>query len=55
MSASNCLPLDNNRLLKIDIKLSIFQENLIDWIDTQMKFEKYKNKFDKYFILNFQA
>lgn len=46
----------NSRILKIDssIKLSIFQENLIDWIDTQMKYEKYKNKFDKYYELNFE-
>jgi hypothetical protein len=42
-----------NRLLKVNKKLSIFQENLVDWIDTQMKFEKYKNVFDKYYIFNF--
>jgi hypothetical protein len=48
---------NNNRLLNIKTQkqikkdelhdnITIFQENLIDWIDTQMKFEKYKNMFD---------
>jgi hypothetical protein len=53
----NCLwrlPLiSSDRLLKINKQLTIFQENLVDWIDTQMKFEKYKNKFDKYYIFYF--
>jgi hypothetical protein len=45
---------DSTRILKINIKLSIFQENLVDWIDTQMKFEKYKDQFDKYYLFNFE-
>lgn len=51
------LPLNHsNRLLKVDDnkKFTIFQENLIDLIDTQMKFEKYKNSFDKYYELKFE-
>ena len=48
-------PLDSSsRLLKTNGKnFTIFQENLIDWIDTQMKFEKYKNSFDRYYELKF--
>jgi len=59
-SNNKCLwrqPLDSSsRILKVEnhIRLSVFQENLIDWIDTQMKFEKYKDKFDKYYEFNFK-
>lgn len=49
------LPLiSKDRIIKINKKMTIFQENLFDWIDTQMKFEKYKNYFDKYYILKFE-
>jgi len=48
------LPLDkNNRIINITQKLTLFQENLFDWIDTQMKFELYKNKFNKIYTINF--
>jgi len=45
---------DSTRLLKINRKLTIFQENLIDWIDTQMKFKKYESYFDKKYVFKFE-
>ena len=49
------LPLiSDDRILKIDKKLTLFQENLFDWIDTQMKFNLYKIKFDKHIVFNFE-
>ena len=49
------LPLiSDDRILKIDKKLTLFQENLFDWIDTQMKFNLYKSKFDKHIVFNFE-
>lgn len=49
------LPLiSKDRIIKIDKKLTLFQENLFDWIDTQMKFELYKGDFDKHIIFNFE-
>lgn len=48
------LPLiSSDRILKIDKKLTLFQENLFDWIDTQMKFNLYKSKFDKHIVFKF--
>ena len=57
-SNNNCLwrlPLiSKDRIIKIDKHLTVFQENLFDWIDTQMKFDKYNKYFDKYYIFNFE-
>lgn len=49
------LPLiSNDRIIKINKKLTLFQENLFDWIDTQMKFELYKKNFDKHIVFKFE-
>ena len=49
------LPLQSpERIIKINKKLTPFQENLFDWIDTQLKFDLYKSKFDKFINFKFE-
>lgn len=49
------LPLNSKeREVKVNRKLSIFQENLLDWIDCQVKLEKTKNRYEKVINLRFE-
>ena len=49
------IPLNSNmRFVKITEKLTIFQENLLDWVDSQIIFNNNKDKYFKTYEFLFE-